>query len=153
MKNKPTFISYVNNGYSESKIFREQVENVMKEAPILYNRLSTNPSFKNFTDLEKKITNATEDWIREFFEIGGLFLLFESAENLNKNFSKSPIFNSVLMSKCLSCIQKLMNSEIGIETLITMCQEDKGCIDILTRGYQYLVYYFSIKMKIIKIFI
>ena len=113
---------------------KNKIESEEISAENMCNRLKSNPNMSNFIKLEKNIMDADEDWIRDFIGKRGLFLLFECTESLNKSVFQSAIFSSVLISKCLNCIQKLMNSEFGIESLIMMADKEDNYLGIFAKG-------------------
>ena len=96
------------------------------------------PSLNLFTSLFKVIKrnlNEKTDWIAEFIEKGGIFKLITSIENQCKLLQKSAaLFNSIVISKSLNCLQELMNSRLGMESLINIALGDKSCVETFVNG-------------------
>lgn len=75
------------------------------------------PSVVNFCRLRKKLDSDDKRWILDFLRRDGLDLLFECLGDLAKytsNFS-----NLVLRIECIMCIKTVMNSVIGLQSLIS----------------------------------
>ena len=79
--------------------------------------LLRHPSVVNFCRLRKKLDSDDKRWILDFLRRDGLDLLFECLGDLAKytsNFS-----NLVLRIECVMCIKTVMNSVVGLQSLIS----------------------------------
>ena len=94
------------------------------------------PNIKVYKKLHKKLQTSTRAWIHEFIEHDGLFSLMQSIENPSNNYKNSGFINSLLISKCLNCIKELMNTKLGMESLITMTLEDVKYTQMFAKSSQ-----------------
>jgi hypothetical protein len=75
------------------------------------------PSVVNFCRMRKKLDSDDKRWISDFLRRDGLDLLFECLGDLAKY--RSNFCNLVLRIECIMCIKTVMNSVVGLQSVIS----------------------------------
>ena len=107
-----------------------------KASPEFCAHLLIYPNLKLFSKLEKKFVQSDRAWLYEFIEFEGLNSLLLSAEKQFSAFKQSSYFGSLLIIKCLSSIKTLMNTKLGIESLISLSLKETKFTQIIAKSNQ-----------------
>ncbi|KAK6172316.1 hypothetical protein SNE40_016002 [Patella caerulea] len=78
-----------------------------------------NPTIHNLAKLRKCIKYNEREWMEDFLSFDGLGLLFQCLNNLAKCESHH-LGDMVLKMQCASCIREVVNSQSGLDCLLTM---------------------------------
>lgn len=96
--------------------------------------LLESPNLKILTKLHRKLRFSSKEWIVEFIELRGLFVLLRGVEQLCLAKSASSLLNSLVMSKMVCCIKELLNLKFGMDAIVHMAREDPTSIRMLALG-------------------
>ena len=107
-----------------------------------YNLNSASPEFciqlikfphqKYFLKLRKKIRVSDKVWLDEFIKLNGLYELLLCVEKLCKQTTN--ITNSIRLSISIYCIKEIMNTEHGIDSVLTHCLDNPSYRTIFANG-------------------
>lgn len=78
-----------------------------------------NPTLQNLAQLRRCIRCNDRDWMVEFLDFDGLGMLFQCLRKLSE-FGGSHLSDMVIRMECVMCIREVVNSQTGIDCLLTM---------------------------------
>ena len=80
-------------------------------------RALRSPTLTTYTDLKKKLSNCSKEWILDFLQANGLGILLQTLGKLSEK--KSPCFvDTFLQLECVACVKAVMNSQSGLDYII-----------------------------------
>ncbi|ELT89503.1 hypothetical protein CAPTEDRAFT_33095, partial [Capitella teleta] len=75
------------------------------------------PTLSTYSNLKRKISRSSEEWILEFLKGNGLGVLLETLGKLTEK--QSPRFvDAFLQLECVACVREVMNSQSGLDYII-----------------------------------
>ncbi|XP_070607464.1 inverted formin-2 isoform X6 [Erythrolamprus reginae] len=92
--------------------------NLENAEPELCIRLLQIPSVVNYSGLKKRLESSDDSWMVQFLELCGLDLLLEALDRLSGR-GVSRISDALLQLTCISCVRAVMNSQKGIEYIVS----------------------------------
>ncbi|KAM7164882.1 inverted formin-2 isoform 2-T2 [Macrochelys suwanniensis] len=92
--------------------------NLENAEPELCIRLLQMPSVVNYSGLKKRLESSDDTWMVQFLELSGLDLLLEALDRLSGR-GVSRISDALLQLTCINCVRALMNSQKGIEYIVS----------------------------------
>ncbi|XP_062945557.1 inverted formin-2-like isoform X2 [Cynocephalus volans] len=92
--------------------------NLENADPELCIRLLQMPSVVNYSGLRKRLESSDGSWMVQFLEQSGLDLLLEALARLSGR-SVARIADTLLQLTCISCVRAVMNSQQGIEYILS----------------------------------
>ena len=72
---------------------------------------------RNFSALRKILRKASQEWMTEFVENGGLVAIFEALSALGRK-TVSTLADILPVLECVECLKAVMNCEQGLECVI-----------------------------------
>lgn len=81
-------------------------------------RLLQMPSVVNYSGLRKRLESSDGSWMVQFLEQSGLDLLLEALARLSGR-GVARIADALLQLTCISCVRAVMNSQQGIEYILS----------------------------------
>ena len=75
------------------------------------------PSLKTYPGLIKKLETASDEWMLEFLQLGGLGNLLEVLEKLSDR-GLLRFTDAFLQLECVRCIKTVLNSETGLKFMV-----------------------------------
>ena len=91
-------------------------------------RLISSPSVHNYCGIKSRINHASSEWMKEFFDLNGLDVLFTALLRLSSN--GAHFVDALLQIECVSCIKAVMNSQVGVQQMI----DNSQFVIYLTKG-------------------
>lgn len=80
-------------------------------------RALRSPTISTYSDLKKKLTNCSKEWILNFLQANGLGILLQSLGKLSEK--NSPCFvDTFIQLECVACVRAVMNSQSGLDYII-----------------------------------
>ncbi|KAL6088030.1 hypothetical protein STEG23_021264 [Scotinomys teguina] len=92
--------------------------NLESAEPELCIRLLQMPSVVNYSGLRKRLESSDGGWMVQFLEQSGLDLLLEALARLSGR-GVARIADALLQLTCISCVRAVMNSQQGIEYILS----------------------------------
>lgn len=92
--------------------------NLESAEPELCIRLLQMPSVVNYSGLRKRLESSDGSWMVQFLEQSGLDLLLEALARLSGR-GVARIADALLQLTCISCVRAVMNSQQGIEYILS----------------------------------
>ncbi|XP_073923138.1 inverted formin-2 isoform X3 [Castor canadensis] len=92
--------------------------NLESADPELCIRLLQIPSVVNYSGLRKRLESSDGSWMVQFLEQSGLDLLLEALARLSGR-GVARISDALLQLTCISCVRAVMNSQQGIEYILS----------------------------------
>uniref|UniRef100_A0A452QY75 Inverted formin 2 n=1 Tax=Ursus americanus TaxID=9643 RepID=A0A452QY75_URSAM len=92
--------------------------NLESADPELCIRLLQMPSVVNYSGLRKRLESSDGSWMVQFLEQSGLDLLLEALARLSGR-GVARIADALLQLTCISCVRAVMNSQQGIEYILS----------------------------------
>ncbi|XP_007473530.2 inverted formin-2 isoform X3 [Monodelphis domestica] len=92
--------------------------NLENAEPELCIRLLQMPSVVNYSGLRKRLESSDDGWLVQFLEQSGLDLLLEALARLSGR-GVARIADALLQLTCISCVRAVMNSQQGIEYILS----------------------------------
>nr|XP_013218037.2 inverted formin-2 isoform X2 [Ictidomys tridecemlineatus] len=92
--------------------------NLESADPELCIRLLQMPSVVNYSGLRKRLESSDGGWMVQFLEQSGLDLLLEALARLSGR-GVARIADALLQLTCVSCVRAVMNSQQGIEYILS----------------------------------
>ncbi|XP_057638494.1 inverted formin-2 isoform X1 [Chionomys nivalis] len=92
--------------------------NLESAEPELCIRLLQIPSVVNYSGLRKRLESSDGSWMVQFLEQSGLDLLLEALARLSGR-GVARIADALLQLTCISCVRAVMNSQQGIEYILS----------------------------------
>ncbi|XP_052040879.1 inverted formin-2 isoform X2 [Apodemus sylvaticus] len=92
--------------------------NLESAEPELCIRLLQMPSVVNYSGLRKRLESSDGGWMVQFLEQSGLDLLLEALARLSGR-GVARISDALLQLTCISCVRAVMNSQQGIEYILS----------------------------------
>ncbi|KAI5767754.1 INF2 [Gulo gulo luscus] len=92
--------------------------NLESADPELCTRLLQMPSVVNYSGLRKRLESSDGGWMVQFLEQSGLDLLLEALARLSGR-GVARIADALLQLTCVSCVRAVMNSQQGIEYILS----------------------------------
>ncbi|KAM8948740.1 inverted formin-2 isoform 1-T1 [Lycaon pictus] len=92
--------------------------NLESADPELCIRLLQMPSVVNYSGLRKRLEGSDGGWMVQFLEQSGLDLLLEALARLSGR-GVARIADALLQLTCISCVRAVMNSQQGIEYILS----------------------------------
>uniref|UniRef100_A0A8C7ALW8 GBD/FH3 domain-containing protein n=2 Tax=Neovison vison TaxID=452646 RepID=A0A8C7ALW8_NEOVI len=92
--------------------------NLESADPELCTRLLQMPSVVNYSGLRKRLEGSDGGWMVQFLEQSGLDLLLEALARLSGR-GVARISDALLQLTCVSCVRAVMNSQQGIEYILS----------------------------------
>ncbi|KAK2506446.1 hypothetical protein MC885_011450 [Smutsia gigantea] len=92
--------------------------NLESAEPELCIRLLQMPSVVNYSGLRKRLESSDGGWMVQFLEQSGLDLLLEALARLSGR-GVARIADALLQLTCVSCVRAVMNSQQGIEYILS----------------------------------
>uniref|UniRef100_A0A2K6SJB0 Inverted formin-2 n=1 Tax=Saimiri boliviensis boliviensis TaxID=39432 RepID=A0A2K6SJB0_SAIBB len=92
--------------------------NLENADPELCIRLLQMPSVVNYSGLRKRLEGSDGSWMVQFLEQSGLDLLLEALARLSGR-GVARISDALLQLTCVSCVRAVMNSQQGIEYILS----------------------------------
>ncbi|XP_012912792.2 inverted formin-2 isoform X2 [Mustela putorius furo] len=92
--------------------------NLESADPELCTRLLQMPSVVNYSGLRKRLESSDGGWMVQFLEQSGLDLLLEALARLSGR-GVARISDALLQLTCVSCVRAVMNSQQGIEYILS----------------------------------
>ncbi|XP_072618580.1 inverted formin-2 isoform X3 [Vulpes vulpes] len=92
--------------------------NLESAEPELCIRLLQMPSVVNYSGLRKRLEGSDGGWMVQFLEQSGLDLLLEALARLSGR-GVARIADALLQLTCISCVRAVMNSQQGIEYILS----------------------------------
>lgn len=105
--------------------------NLESAEPELCIRLLQMPSVVNYSGLRKRLESSDGGWMVQFLEQSGLDLLLEALARLSGR-GVARIADALLQLTCISCVRAVMNSQQGIEYILS----NQGYVRQLSQGTQ-----------------
>ncbi|XP_078330126.1 inverted formin-2-like [Crassostrea virginica] len=85
--------------------------------PEVYVQMLRNPTFRVFTLLKRRLKKSDRGWTEGFLNSGGLEVLLEAVDVFScRRVTKIP--ETLRLLECVFCIERLVNSKLGISFLI-----------------------------------
>lgn len=91
-------------------------------------RLISSPSVHNYSGIKSRINHASSEWMKEFFYLNGLDVLFTALLRLSSN--GAHLVDALLQIECVSCIKAVTNSQVGVQQMI----DNSQFVIYLTKG-------------------
>ena len=82
--------------------------------PELCVKLIQRPSIQNYSGLKTVLQQASEEWMNEFLELGGMGVLLQSLERLGNSQDSTGFLRAVMQFECACCIKFVLNSSAGL---------------------------------------
>lgn len=84
--------------------------------PELCAKLIQKPSTHNYSSLKTILQQASEGWMKDFLEFGGMEVLLQSLERL-ESLNTNGFLRAVMQLECVYCIKSILNSTAGLSFL------------------------------------
>ena len=85
-------------------------------SPELCIRLLNTPSFKNFSGFKLKLNDSSKDWLEDFVNRDGMYVLFNVLERLGEQ-KHTSFIDALLQLECVNCIKAVLNSKPGLDSI------------------------------------
>ena len=85
--------------------------------PELFIRFQHLPTLKTYSGLLKKLKDASDQWMLEFLQLGGLSIFFEVLGKLSDR-GLLRFTDAFLQLECVQCIKTVLNSETGLKFMV-----------------------------------
>lgn len=107
--------STVRRKYGQNLICPPLSENTQPEFCV---KLIKKPSIQNYAWFKVKLEQASKEWIKGFLQLGGMEVLLQTLEQLGSRHQHG-LVQTVIQLECACCIKCLMNSEAGLNFMVT----------------------------------
>ena len=85
--------------------------------PELCIRLIARPNVQNYAGIKRKLEKCSNEWMKEFLQLGGLEGLFLSLERLcDRNIGS--FVDAFIQVEAVGCVKAVMNSKAGLDYMI-----------------------------------
>jgi hypothetical protein len=92
-----------------------------------------------------KIRQSQSEWIKEFIELKGLLLILNIIDKYSNkqrlSYQTASLYSILILSKCICCVKEILNSKIGMESLIDLMNDNISVMRTFSKGIFFIFNY------------
>jgi hypothetical protein len=95
-------------------------------------------NLKSLRKLHSKIIENQNEWIKEFIELNGILLILNIIDKYSNkhrsSYQAASLYSVLILSKCILCVKEILNSKIGMDSLVNLIKNDIGAMRTFSKG-------------------